>query len=152
MPDNSIKETLKYLCYLIGAVFNHSVLKAIFALLFIVFSFLFDINQSEELLALFVLIQIDFISGIAAAKFNGDAIRSSKIRHTAIKITAYYSVIAGAHLAEYGLNHFLAILDETVMAFFLLTELISLLENVGRLGVETPKKLLNQLIDKKNKL
>lgn len=150
--DNSMKETINYALYSLHASFSPVPIKSLFAGVFVVFSFMFDVSQSQELLALFVLILLDFASGISAAKFNGDPIRSSKVRHTAIKMTSYFVVIAGAHLAESGLTKYLAVIDETVIAFFLLTELVSLLENIGRLRVHTPQKLLNQLIDTKNKL
>lgn len=152
MVDNNFRDTYEYIIYTLSVALTPSAVKSTFAALFVIFSFLFDINQGMSLTALFVLILLDFASGVSAAKYLGEPIRSSKIKHTAIKITAYFVVIAGAHLAEQGLAAYLAVIDETVTAFFLLTELISLLENAGRLGVQTPKKLLNQLIDTKNKL
>lgn len=152
MKDNTLSDTYDYLIYTLGVALHPSILKLIWAGLFVIFSFLFDINHTVGLLSLFILIILDFISGIASAKYLDEPIRSSKIKHTAIKLTAYYAVIAGGHLAESGLVSYFAIIDETVLAFFLITELVSLLENVGRMGVQTPKKLLNQLIDTKNKL
>lgn len=147
-----MKDTYDYLLYILGVAFHPSVFKIIWAGLFIIVSFFFDINHSAGLLSLFMLILLDFVSGVASAKYLNEPIRSSKVKHTAIKLTAYFAVIAGAHLAESGLTSYIAVLDETVLAFFLLTELVSLLENVGRMGIATPKKLLNQLIDTKNKL
>ena len=152
MTDSNFRDTYEYIVYTLTVALHPSVVKSIFATSFVIFSFLFDVNQSMSLTALFVLILLDFVAGVSAAKYLGEPIRSSKIKHTAIKITAYFVVIAGAHLAEHGLASYLAVIDETVTAFFLLTELISLLENAGRLGVKTPKKLLNQLIDTKNNL
>lgn len=152
MKDNTLSDTYDYLIYILGAALHPSSLKLITAGLIIVFSFLFDVNQSAGLLSLLILIILDFISGISASKYLGEPIRSSKVKHTAIKLTAYYAVIAGGHLAESGLVSYFAIIDETVLAFFLITELISLLENAGKLGVQTPNKLLNQLVETKNKL
>ena len=152
MKESNLSDTYEYIVYVIVAALHPSTVKTLFAVIFIAVSFLFDLNQSSSLIALFVLILIDFITGISAAKYLGEPIRSSKIKHTAIKVTAYFAVIAGAQLAEHGLVDFLAVIDETVIAFFLLTELISLLENVGRLGIQTPQKLLNQLRDTKKKL
>lgn len=143
---------MDYIIYTITVAFSPSLFKAGFAIFFIAFSYIFDVSQQSALFSLFLLVLLDFATGISAAKFMGDPIRSSKIKHTAIKLTAYFVIIAGAHLAEKGLISYLAVIDETVTAFFLLTELISLLENMGRLGVQTPKKLLNQLSDVKNKL
>lgn len=152
MTDNAIKDTQEYLGHVISVALEPSFVKFIFAVMYVALSFLFDFQQGSALLALFILILIDFATGISAAKYLGEPIRSSKIKHTAIKMTAYFVIIAGAHLAEHGLVSYLAIIDETVLAFFLLTELISLLENMGRLGVQTPQKLLNQLREQKEKL
>lgn len=152
MTDNALKDTYDYIIYILYVAFHPSVFKALFAIGYIMFSFMFDVQQGPVLLALFMLVLMDFMSGIAAARYNDEPIRSSKIKHTAIKLTAYFAIISGAHLAELGITHYLTVIDETVTAFFLLTELISLLENAGRMGVDTPKGLLSKLLDYKNKL
>jgi len=148
---NTIDEMVLYLKYLFVTVFSPSTWKTLGAFGYVVFSFFFDVNQTNALFALFILIIIDFITGITAAKIAGDRIRSSKVRHSAIKVCAYFAVIAGAHLAEAGLYTHISFIDETVTAFFLLTELISLLENVGKMGYDTPKNLIDKIKDIKNK-
>lgn len=152
MTDNALKDTFDYIVYTLSVGLDPTFVKSVFAVLYIMVSFTFDVKQGSALLALFILIIIDFLTGVSATKYLGEPIRSSKIKHTAIKMTSYFAVIAGSHLAEYGLTKYLALIDETVLAFFLLTELISLLENMGRMGVQTPQKILNQLRDKKNEL
>lgn len=152
MQENILKETVEYLIYTITCAFHPSMFKCAGSFFIVVFSFAFDISQGKNLLALFVLVLLDFCTGIAAAKYNNVPIRSSKIKHTAIKLTAYFTVIAGAHLAESGLIDYLTFLDETVTAFFLLTELISLIENAGKMGIDTPKGFINNLLDYKKKL
>lgn len=152
MTSNAIKETQEHIIHVLTTSLEPSFVKFLFAFVYILLSFIFDLEQGSALFALFLLVLLDFATGISAAKYLGELIRSSKIKHTAIKLTAYFVVIAGAHLAEYGLIGYLAVIDETVLAFFLLTELVSLLENMGRLGVHTPQKLLNQLKEEKEKL
>ncbi len=150
---NALQETLLYIRFTLGKVLSYSNVKIIGAVFYVLYTFAFDISQREAHLALLILILLDFISGVSASKLLGEPIRSSKIRHSAIKVMAYFSVIAGAHLAEKGLFSYIAFIDETVLAFFLVTELISLIENVGRMGYETPQKILNQLKDyQKHKL
>ncbi len=149
---NILLESFDYLAYVLTVAFTPTVAKVLFSVLFVVFSFFFDVAHINSLGALFVLVLMDFVSGITASKKAGDPIRSAKIRHTALKITAYFGAIAGAHLAESGVFSYIAVIDETVIAFFLITELVSLMENVGRMGFETPKKVLNQLTDIKSKL
>ena len=108
MTDSNFRDTYEYIVYTLTVALHPSVVKSIFATSFVIFSFLFDVNQSMSLTALFVLILLDFVIGVSAAKYLGEPIRSSKIKHTAIKITAYFVVIAGAHLAEHGLAAYLS--------------------------------------------
>lgn len=146
-----METTTSYLIYTLKTVFTPNTAKIIFTGLFVVYGFFFDESHAKAHLALFSLIILDFISGVAAAKSTGTKIKSSKIRHTAIKITAYFSMVAGAYLAESGLHESIAILDEVVLSFLLVTEFVSLLENIGKLGFDTPKGLLNKLVEYKNK-
>lgn len=145
MTGNTLIDFILYAKYILANTFNHAIVKGFFSILLVIYSFLFDINHNQTLLALGVLIILDFISGVAAAKIRGEPILSRKAAHTAIKFVAYYGSISGAHLAESGLSAHIAFIDEVVISFFLLTELISLLENVGKMGYSTPQKLLNQL-------
>jgi toxin secretion/phage lysis holin len=149
---NTIIDFVTYIKYLIAKTFNYALLKGFASLLLVVYGFMFDVSLSQSLLALWVLMVLDFISGLAAAQMNGIPIQSRKIAHGAIKFLAYYGSIAGAHLAESGLSQAIGFIDESVIAFFLLTELISLLENVGKMGFSTPQRLLNQLKDYEKKL
>lgn len=138
-------DILPYIKYLIVAAFKPTSLKFIAAILLTIYSFFFDHTQEHSHVALFFLVLLDFFTGVSAAKATGEKIKSSKIRHTALKMSAYFTMIAAAHLAESSLPSFLQVLDDTVTAFLMVTELISLLENMQRMGYETPKKLLEKL-------
>lgn len=145
-------DILPYFKYIIVTVFKPSTLKVIVAIFLAIYGFFFDHSQLHSHVALFFLVLIDFFTGVSAAKRTGEKIKSAKIRHTALKMSAYFTMIASAHLAESGLPSFLQVLDETVVAFLLVTELVSLLENMQRMGYETPKKLLEKLSEfKKSK-
>lgn len=142
---------LEYLKYLIATAFHPTSIKTAVAIFLYIYGFFFDPSQRHAHSALFFLIIFDFISGVQAAKHSGEKIRSSRIRHTAVKISAYFTMISAGHLAESGLPNFLQVIDETVTGFLLVTELKSLLENMNRLGYDTPKKLLERLADFKKK-
>lgn len=150
MQDYALS-TSSYLKYIITTSLHPSTTKIISAFFLFIYGFFFDVTQSHAHVALFFLVILDFITGVYAARFKKEKIKSAKIRHTAIKMTAYFTMIAGAHLAESGLHHVLSFLDETVLAFLLVTELISLLENMGKMGFDTPKGLIDKLVDYKNK-
>lgn len=147
MEQNTLSETINYLEYTLLSAFSISKFKSLCIIGLVIYEFMFDVAQTKTLLALFILILLDFITGISAAKIRGEPIRSSKIKHSALKLLAYYAVISGAHLAESSLNSYIAFLDDAVIAFFMVTELISLMENIGRMGYKVPSKLLNQLND-----
>ena len=150
MQNDIITETLSYANRIFQVAITPKLIKIIGALTYPCFMFLFDIKQAQGLVAIFVLILIDFATGYGAAKMCGEPIRSSKIRHTVIKMITYYAMIASAHLVEIGLPTMIQYVDETVLAFLLVTEFVSLLENMGKMGYSTPQRLLNQLRDFKD--
>ena len=108
-------------------------------------AWLYDPLYAEALVALFVLVLIDFVTGVAASRCEGEPIQSAKIRHTAMKLTAYFTMIAAGHISELTLPAFACILDETITGYLVATELISILENMGRLGYATPANLITKL-------
>lgn len=109
------------------------------------FSFLFDETHTLALSAVFFLVIIDFFFGISASRKTGEAIRSSKVVRTAIKLVVYFSLIAAARVSEYALPF--DFLDGTVIGFLAATELLSILENAGRMGYAVPRILYGVLGD-----
>lgn len=121
--------------------------------------------------SLFTLIIFDFITAIAACYIPifqhecseytkkhiwdrcpvhkpGEEIKSARIFRTALKIGIYGTLVSAAHLTEQtiGANFIpLNAIDETMIAFLGMTEMISIMENAGRMGFETPHVLLNRI-------
>ena len=94
--------------------------------------------------ALMILAGIDFITGLASAKFKGDEITSRKAIRSASKFVVYILFVAAAHLSEViipGQTYF----ESIVISFLTLTEFISIIENIGGMGFAVPQKLLNKL-------
>ena len=144
---------IPYLIHISKKVLYASELKAIVSAGLGILTFFFDPLQQLALVALFVLVLIDFALGIAAARATGDAVRSAKLVRTGIKFTVYFTLIAAARITEHAIP-VLPFLDETVTGFLAATELMSILENTGRLGFATPKKLtdlLGEYVKSKNK-
>jgi len=123
---------------------DYASFKIIMTILYTTFSFLFDATQHAGLIALLLLIIADFITAVSAAYKNHVPIKSGKVFITAVKVLIYFTLIACAHLVEKAVPLF-SILDETILAFLAVTELISILENAGKMGYAIPKKLLRQL-------
>lgn len=122
-------------------------LKIFISCLIAIFAFLFDINQWEILAGLLVLIMFDFITGIFAAKMSGEMIQSSKAVRSAFKMFVYCIIIASGHLVDkaVGITNWIFTAEYAIYVFLSATEAISIFENAGRMGFNTPKKLLNTL-------
>lgn len=137
-------ESVQYIASLFVSTCEHFWTKCIASFFFSYYVFFFDVHLIEASKALLVLIIVDFLTAFFAAKKSGEEIKSSKIFRTPLKILIYFMLVSVAHLMEV-VSPLLSILDETMMGFLALTELISILENTGRMGFAVPKKLLNKL-------
>ena len=115
--------------------------------LLFVYSFFFNIDQIQLMLAMLFLVVFDTITGVYAAKVSGEQIESSKLIKAAFKLFIYSLLVASMHLIDkiMNLENFGFNLEIAVMGFLASTEGISILENVGRAGYVIPKKLLNAL-------
>lgn len=145
----SLLEITQYCGKLITKACTHYWSKIVASGILVILSFFFDSAQKEAMLALFVLVILDFISAIFAAVKTGECIKSSKIFRTAIKLVVYFIIIAAAYKTESTVP--LSFLDETVIGFLTVTELISLLENFGKAGYAVPTILIDKLKDFKDK-
>lgn len=139
-------ETFAYIKTLIGTtVYDHLTLKTVASVLFTIGSFLFAGLSTNALIALLVLIVVDYITGIVVAKRNGEFISSKQSLRTPIKVLVYYTMIASGHLVEYGVPAQIQFVDDTILTFLLVTEFLSILKHFGNLGYRTPSKLINNL-------
>lgn len=110
------------------------------------FAILFDLSKSTEMTAVFILITIDFLTGVGAAKYTKDQIKSAKIFRSGVKLLTYFAMISAGYLLEKSIG-FNVGADEIMIAFLAATEFISIMENMGKLGFKTPKRLLNVVED-----
>lgn len=110
------------------------------------FAVLFDPSKGTEMTAVFILIVIDFLTGVGAAKYADEQIRSAKIFRSGVKLLTYFGMISAGYLLETSIGYN-AGADEIMIAFIAATEFISIMENMGKLGFKTPKKLLNVVED-----
>lgn len=107
--------------------------------------FLFGNLYVDALVAILMLMIIDFVLAVSAAKFNGEPITSRKASRSLMKGIVYFSSISAGYFADLTVPG--AFLQGSMVAFVGVTEFISVIENVGRHGYVTPKRLLNQLYD-----
>lgn len=111
-----------------------------------ILSFLFNGLLREAMIALFVLMMFDFVTGIMAVRRSPtEKIESRKLWVTAGKMAVYFLLISSGNLAEHGTHAVFPYIDETIISFLAVTELLSILENAGRMGYAVPKKLIEKL-------
>lgn len=128
-------------------LFSSSVLlKLVVGLFMGSISVLLNRDMSEVYLAVFILVILDSISGLAVVwTIPGARVESKKLTKTIIKFMMYGIAFAATHQAEVATNNALPFIDETVLGYIAVTELISVLENLERLGLKVPRQLLNKL-------
>jgi len=119
-------------------------LKVIPSVIIPVFAVLFGFENQQIFLALFCLIIFDFITGVIGAHTSGEEIKSKTAVRSAFKVAVYALLVSAGHLTEQITPGF-TFIEEAITTFLALTELISILENVGKMGFPIPNKLLNKL-------
>lgn len=132
---------------IISTLIEPSIIK-VAASLVLFFVFLFGDFHSQGIIAILMLMIFDTILGVAATYSEGQAITSRKFSRVVQKGCIYMMSISAAYFADQTvLSSGLQVIQPTMIAFVGVTEFISILENMGRMGYQTPKKLLNQLKD-----
>lgn len=127
-------------------------LKGIFAAICTLLGFLFG-SADGIIIALIVLIVLDYISGVIAAVIEKKL--SSEIGAKGIaKKVFMLLIVAVANIVDINVIGEGNTLRTVTVLFYIANECISLIENAGRLGVPVPKKLMDvlaQLKEKENK-
>ncbi len=90
---------------------------------------------------LVIMAVIDYITGVMAAGFNGKLKSKVGFKGIAKKVVLFLLVAAATQAdAIIGTNN---AIRETTLFFFIGNELLSLLENAGRMGIPLPQALTN---------
>lgn len=120
-------------------------LMKIVASLVVAFIFLFGDVHLQGIIAVLMLMTFDTIVGLMASWKEGKPITSRRFSRVVQKGVVYLMAISAGYFTDITIGwHFV---QATMIGFIGVTEFISILENMGRLGYQTPKKLLNQLKD-----
>ncbi len=132
---------------IITTVFEPTLIK-VGATIALSYGFLFGDFHSQAILAVLMLMIFDTILGFMATWSEGKPITSRKFSRVVQKGAVYFMAISAGYFADNAVNlSDIRIIQSTMIAFIGVTEFISILENMGRMGYQTPKKLLNQLKD-----
>ncbi|WP_341517742.1 phage holin family protein [Bacillus paramobilis] len=108
-------------------------------------------GRDTTLKVLVILAAIDYITGVFAAGINGEL--KSKVGFKGIaKKVVLFLLVAAATQADAFMGTNSAIREATIF-FFIGNELLSLLENAGRIGIPLPSALTNtvEILDGKQK-
>ncbi|MDA1758497.1 phage holin family protein [Bacillus cereus] len=90
---------------------------------------------------LVIMAAIDYLTGVIAAGFNGELKSKVGFKGIAKKVVLFLLVAAATQAdAIVGTN---SALREATIFFFIGNELLSLLENAGRMGIPLPRALIN---------
>lgn len=113
-----------------------------------IFTYLF--GGWSELLALFFFVLIlDYLSGIGASVIEGKGLSSSVGYKGLIKKFAIVLIIVLASLMDKAMQT--DIIMSGAIYFFLANELISVIENYGRMGLPLPNQIKNMITILKDK-
>lgn len=129
------------------SIWSHAVTKTIFSGVLTVAAFLFGEENYEMLLLLGVLVVIDLLTGMIAAVSQGQPIESRKAFKTATKTVVYLLFFSAAFLTH-KIVPYSDFIKTGVISFLAITELLSVMENMAKMGYSLPAKLLNQIREK----
>lgn len=103
--------------------------------------------DSAVLVGVGALTVLDFITAIMREYKLGRKIESRKIIKTAVKLFVYGLLISASYITEavIGIKAFNLPVTEIMATFIAVTELVSIMENVGDMGYVIPQKLLGRL-------
>ncbi|EOA3902510.1 holin family protein [Bacillus cytotoxicus] len=90
---------------------------------------------------LVIMAAIDYLTGVIAAGYNGQLKSKVGFKGIAKKVVLFLLVGVAAQLdSTFGSN---SAIREATIFFFIGNELLSLLENAGRMGIPLPQALTN---------
>lgn len=131
-----------YFQEIIQTVIEPSIIK-VMASVILAFIFLFGNFHTQGIIAVMMLMTFDTILGLMATYYEGGAITSRRFSRVVQKGSVYLIAISAGYFTDLTIGW--AVIQTTMIGFIAVTEFISILENMGRMGFQTPKKLLNQL-------
>lgn len=127
---------------IVQTVFEPSIAKAL-ASAVLTFVFFFGDFHTQGIVAVMMLMTFDTILGLMATYHEKQAITSRKFSRVVQKGAVYLIAISAGYFTDLTIGW--SVIQTTMIGFIAVTEFISILENMGRMGFQTPKKLLNQL-------
>ena len=108
-----------------------------------------NINYGVFLWVVIAFIVADFVTGILRAYKNDGRVNSSKLRDGGFKKCGIIFVILLGYVLSLTFGDTNLVIYHSVQAYYIYTELVSILENLDDLGVRLPK-ILERILGKKH--
>ena len=107
-----------------------------------------NINYGVFLWVIIAFIVADFVTGIRRAYKNDGRVNSSKLRNGGFKKCGIIFVILLGYVLSLTFGDTNLVIYHSVQAYYIYTELVSILENLDDLGVKLPK-ILEKILGRK---
>lgn len=107
-----------------------------------------SINYGMLIWVVLGFIVADFVTGIFRAYKNDGRVNSSKLRNGGFKKCGIIFVIVLGYVLSITFNDKNFVIYHSIQAYYIYTELVSILENLDDLGVKLPK-ILEKILGKK---
>lgn len=101
---------------------------------------------NAEIIAVAMLMVIDAVTGVGATLIEKKAVTSRRFAHSVVKALVYFLAISAGKFLDTSVPGDLV--QYSTIGFVAVTEFISILENIGRMGFRTPQIVLNSLKEK----
>lgn len=139
---STVSKTVVEVCQITAA-------KCVATISFIIANIAFGRVDIAVLIGVLVLTIFDFITALAREYKAASPITSRKAIRTPLKMVVYAIMVSAGYVTEsvIGMHKINLPIAETIAGFIAVTELISVLENVGKMGYVIPAKLLNMLVE-----
>lgn len=128
---------------------NHMTVKATIAAVVSLFAYFFDIGLVPAITALLTLSMLDLFTAFLARKADNREPFSRPIRKTAHKIAGYLvsisSVFILAKIVSTDIGIDLTVFDNMLVWFFVIHEVVSIIENLNTAGIPIPVPFLDKL-------
>lgn len=133
----------------LSKLLNYPELKLYASAVLAVFGFFFGEFYVEAVTAILMLFIFDTITGIAASVHEKNTISSRAFMRALYKAAIFFLAISASYFTDLTLPFNFA--QAVVLAFVGTNELISIFENIGRLGYDTPQGLVKKLKQMRDK-
>lgn len=140
-PHKTHFDVESFIKILKGIFVDNVIIKNFFAFVALYFAWVFDANL-KVLLSVYLLICFDALTGVLVA-LKEKTISSRGFYRSAVKCVVYFIMLLVGRIVDKQTPIQLAapILD----TYLIITEAISILENISKLGFPVPKKIVEKL-------